>query len=301
MSDQESLYRLGSSVLEAASALPLRGGLGHPGRLARFFVAILHRPRRGLALIRLVMHTRAEYVCLSDARAGQALRRYFNRRFLVVFPQNRLCRGVLLLPGDHREYLRGRRRQALRTNLRRAASAGMRCELTSDPARALDAASQIMRDRRGPVTEADLACLTGTWPVIFARPETTLMIASDAEGRPRAIMAAVIDTSVCLIDVAVASSHDARWALHDHLVRKLIDRGVCYLLAEGHGPFGALGFEPNMREFQRLLGYELRHLVPAGADQRCPPLSPPRSPCPESWSQEPDSRSGARAPCRSGS
>ena len=109
MSDPESLYRLGSSLLEAASALPLRGGLGHPRRLARFVIAVAHRPRRGLALVRLVVRTRSEHVCLSNSRAGHALRRYFDRRFLVVFPQNRLCRGVLLLPGNHREYLRGRR------------------------------------------------------------------------------------------------------------------------------------------------------------------------------------------------
>ena len=280
MSDQESLYRLGSSLLEAASALPLRGGLGHPRRLARFVIAVVHRPRRGLALVRLVMRTRSEHVCLSNSRAGHALRRYFDRRFLVVFPQNRLCRGVLLLPGNHREYLRGRRRQALRTNLRRAARAGIRCEQTRDPTRALDAATQIVRDRRGPITEADIASLTGTWPVIFARPETTLIVAADAEGRPRALMAAVIDKRVCLIDVAVASSHEARWALHDHLVRELIDRGVRYLLAEGHGPFGAVGFGPNMREFQHLLGYDLRHLIPARANERC------RSPAPRTPNHE---------------
>lgn len=111
-----------------------------------------------------------------------------------------------------------------------------------------------------------LARLTGAWPALFARPEMTLLVARDKPGRPLAVAAAVIDDAVCLIEVAVASSHEARWALHDHLVRILIARGVRYLLAEGNGPFGALGFAPDVHHYQHLLGYQLRHLVPRTAD-----------------------------------
>jgi hypothetical protein len=51
------------------------------------------------------------------------------------------------------------------------------------------------------------------------------------------------------------------------LVDVLIARGVKYLLASGEGPFRALGFTANVQKYQRLLGYELRHLrlVPAPA------------------------------------
>jgi hypothetical protein len=101
-------------------------------------------------------------------------------------------------------------------------------------------------------------------PAFFARPETTVVIARDEQGRPLAYAAAIIDDTVCLIGSALATCHEARWALHDHLVQILIARGVRYLLAEGGGLFGALGFATNVQHYQHLLGYELRHVIPAG-------------------------------------
>jgi hypothetical protein len=86
------------------------------------------------------------------------------------------------------------------------------------------------------------------------------MVARDMYGRPLAMTGVVIDDTLCLIRFAVATSHEARWALHDHLVRTLIARGIRYLLATGGGPFGALGFPSTVQHYQHLLGYELRHL-----------------------------------------
>lgn len=254
-------------MFSEASALRLDGGLGQPRRLASLLAATALRPRRVAALIAMLLGTRSELVVLSDSLAGRALRAYFNQRFLGVFPQNRLCRGVLLLPAKHSDYLRGRRRQALRTNLRRAATAGIRCEAIRQSSCALDAVVEVLAGRRALLTDADLANLRGAWPELFARPDTTLLVARDEAGRPLAVTAAVIDDAVCLIQVAVASSHEARWALHDDLVRILIARGVRYLLAEGDGPFGALGFRADVHHYQHLLGYELRHLIPRAEDR----------------------------------
>jgi hypothetical protein len=192
----------------------------------------------------------------------QALDRYLNQRRFGVLPQNRLCRGVLLLPESHADYLRGRRRQALRTNLRRAAAAGIRCEVVGDPRRAIDDASHVLRRQWGWLAEAELqAYLNAFW----LRPETTVTVSRDERGRPLAVAVSVIDDTACLILGAVATRHEARWALHDHLVRILIARGVRYLLADGGGPFGALGFEANVQHYQHLLGYELRHVIPSSA------------------------------------
>jgi len=101
-----------------------------------------------------------------------------------------------------------------------------------------------------------------SWRAVLAAPETTLVVARDRLGHPLAFIAAVIDDAVCLIRLGSARSHDARWALHDYLVQLLISRGVSYLLAEGGGPFGALGFSSGVHHFQHLLGYELLHLKP---------------------------------------
>jgi hypothetical protein len=223
----------------------------------------VRRPGRVVALIALVLRTPREYVVLSGSCTGQALDRYFNQRRLGIL-KNRLCRGVLLLPADHADYLRGRRRHALRTNLRRAANAGIRCEVTSDSRLAGGDVSAVVRRRWDYLPEADLHAWTKYFRARVERPEMTVTVARDQDGGALGVLAATIDDSVCAIGFAVATCHEARWALHDHLVRILIARRVRYLLAADEGPFGALGYPSNVQHYQHLLGYELRHVVPVG-------------------------------------
>lgn len=249
------------SWFAAASALPLDGGLFRPRRLATLVAASLRRPGQALALLVVLSRTPSERVVLSTSVTGQALIEYFGERSFGVFPQNRLCRGVLVLPDHHSDYLRGRRRQALRTNLRRAESAGIECEAITDPQAAFAEVERIVDQRQVPLTPEELPVLA-SWRAVVEQPEMTLFMARDRLGCPLAIIGAVIDDDVCVIRLALASSHDARWALHDHLVRTLIARGVSYVLGEGGGPFGALGFDSNIHHYQHLLGYELRHLRP---------------------------------------
>jgi hypothetical protein len=257
--DKRSGY--GGSRFVAASSLPLEGGLLRPRRLASLFATALLRPRRAVALIVVLRRTPSEYFLLSSTYAGKTLRAYFDDRCCGIFPRNRFCRGVLLLPQRHSDYLRGRHRQALRTNLRRAHAAGIRCEAVDDPRAALDEMIEVDKHRRSPLGRPELP-IPPAWRDIVAGPEVTLVVARDPRGLPLAFIAAVIDDAVCLIRIAAARSHEARWALHDHLVRILIDRGVSYLLVDGGGPFGALGVEANLHHYQHLLGYELRHLKP---------------------------------------
>jgi hypothetical protein len=254
--------RYAGRCFSAASALGLSGLLAHPERILTVMAAALRRPRRVVALIVVLLRTRSEYVLVSRSVTGEALRQYLDERAFGVFPKNRLCRGVLVLPQDRSDYLRGRRRQALRTNLRRAATAGISCEVMDDRSSAVEAVSAIiLRQRRAPRTDVDMNDLRSH----LARPELTLLVARDERGRPLAFEAAVIDEMACLIVSTAASSHEARWALHNHLVDLLIARGVRYVLATGGGPFGALGFETNVQHYQHLLGYELRHLTPVPA------------------------------------
>jgi hypothetical protein len=264
--DRAQIARYGGPLFREATSLRLKGGLGRPRQLFALVASATRRPAQLVALFRLLLLTPAEVVQLSSAETGLALRQYFDQRFLGILPQNRLCRGVLLIPADHRAYLRGRRRQALRTNLRRAATNGVWCELLSDRAQALAAVEEVLPARRK--APDDLATLRATWRQIFAQPELTVFVARGPRGSALAVIAAVIDCDVCLIRIAIASNYDARWALHDHLARELSGRGVRYLLAEGDGPFGALGFDRELHHYQHLLGYELRHLVPARTRRR---------------------------------
>lgn len=245
--------RYGGPWFSAASALPLSSLIRY-GQLPSLVAAAVGHPRRTAALMVLLVSTRSEHPVLSRSLAGETLREYFNDRALGVFPRHRLCRGVLILPEDHSEYLRGRHRQALRTNLRRAASAGIRCEIVRDRQCVVDEIREVDRDDDAEV-----------WRRVVDRPEITLMVARDRRGTPVAWAGVVLDESVCLITLTGSNNKEARWALHDYLVRALIDRGARYLLANGHGPFGALGYTTNIQHYQHLLGYELRHLRPSFA------------------------------------
>jgi hypothetical protein len=264
-SESDRRLRYGGPWFSTASALPLEGYLTRLRPLARFVAAAVRRPRRLVALIVLLLRTRREYVVLSRSCAGKALDVYFNERSLGIVPRNRLCRGVLLLPQDHPDYLRGRHRRALRTNLRRAAAAGIRCEVVSDKSQARDDACHVFRRYWDSLTDTEFEVWMKGVHEAIARPETTVAVARDQHGRPLAFSATVVDDTVCLLDIAVATCHEARWALHDHLVQILIARRVRYLLAEGGGPFGALGYPNNLQHYQHLLGYQLRHLIPANA------------------------------------
>lgn len=257
--------RYGGPWFSAASALPVTGGLSRPLTLARLLGAVARHPWRLMALLGLLLGSPRIDVVLSDSAAGEFLRTHFGRRFLGVIPQSRLCQGVLILPAQEREYLRGHHRRALRNNLSRAAAAGIRCEGAGCSADALQAMRQIVLHRSAPVTSADRANLVEHWPAVFAQSEVTTLIARDPGGSALAVAAVVTDAQICVILLAVASSHEARWALHHHLVQTLIAQGARFLLAAPGGPFGALGLQPEVQYYQRLLGYEICHVIPRTA------------------------------------
>lgn len=253
--------RYGGRWFWAASALQGdRRAPSHFRRLLSCAGAGLRRPQRVAALFVVLRRTESVSVAVSESVAGLALRAYFNQRVLGLFPRNRLCQGVLVVPQRRSDYLRGRRRHALRTNLSRAASDGISCEVLEDRSQALEALEAVTRSRRQGPLAADAV---GYFRALLDRPEMTFLVARDRDGGTRAVMAAVIDEMVCMMDWATSNSHEARWALHDHLVDLLRVQGVEYLIMSGEGPFGALGFTANVQQYQHLLGYELRHVRPA--------------------------------------
>ena len=262
MSGSDRRARYGGPWFSAASGLPVGGGLGSPRRCARLLMASIARPGQALALVALLLRAPQVKVNLSEAPAGRALREHLDQRFLRVFPQNRACQGVLVLPQSPADYLHGRRRQSVRTNLRRAAAAGIQCDIAAYPAEALRAAAHCICHRHAPATRADLATLTDSLPALFHQPEMTVLVAHDRGGDPLAVLAAVIDNEFCLIKFAVSSSHEARWAIHHRLVITLIERGAKYLAVACDSPFGALGIGHNEQYYQHLLGYELCHVRP---------------------------------------
>jgi len=255
----------GGPWFSAACALPLQGGLGHPRQLARLLGSAVIRPWRMAALLAVVLGAPRLRVRLSASPAGRLLGDYFGRMFIGVFPHNRLCRAVLVLPANGADYLRGSHRHAVRNNLNRAARAGIRCGELDGAAEALAAMQEITLQRKSPFRQTDLAQISQGWSAILGRPEVTVLTARDPGGNPLAVAAVVIDDEICLLRLAVAMSHEARWALHHHLVEVLIDGGVQYLVSDADGPFGALGAPPDIQYYQRLLGYQVCHISPVAA------------------------------------
>jgi hypothetical protein len=222
--------------------------------------AVLRRPGRLFALVGLLLRTPRESVVLSGSLGGQALAGYLNNRRLGI-PRNRLWRGVLFLPDDHADYLHGRSRRALRNNLQRAKAAGVTCEVVKGDSRG-DELAAVLRRHYADASETDLDTAFNEFRPRITGIEKTVMAARDRDGETVAILAVTIDEEGCIIHLALAACHQARWALHDYLVQTLILRGVRYLLAGDDGPFGALAYSPNIQHYQRLLGYELRHVTP---------------------------------------
>lgn len=256
--------RYGGSWFHAASALPIDGGFSSLGRFLRLLLATVTHPWRPIAIILVLLRTPTLHFGLSEAPSGRLLRDYFNERRLGVLPKKRLCRGVLILPRVPADYVGGRRRQAVRTNVRRAQTAGIRCASVASPADFVRAALHVVHERQDPVAAHDPATLSRDmvphWQLIMRGSEATLLAAHDSAGRPLAVAAVLMDDQVAVLRLAMASSHEARWALHHHLVLALIACGVTYLVADGGGAFGALGLTAEVQYYQRLQGYAVYHI-----------------------------------------
>ncbi|MGH2913999.1 MAG: hypothetical protein ACRDMX_03320, partial [Solirubrobacteraceae bacterium] len=103
-----------------ACARALRFGDGDQTRLLRTLPGVP-------GLLWYLLRVPRTAVALSDGPAGQMIAQHLACRRWGL-PRFRLAQGVLQLPSDRAAYLRGRRRQAVRTNVRRARELGLRCE-----------------------------------------------------------------------------------------------------------------------------------------------------------------------------
>ncbi|MGH2939157.1 MAG: hypothetical protein ACRDPE_13670 [Solirubrobacterales bacterium] len=215
--------------------------------------ATWERLRAGsLTLARFEYSLPSVTVGLTKSPAGQMIGEH-----LAIREAGRLryrsAQAVLSLPEEFAEYLRGRRRQAVRTNIGHARRAGLTVTHTE-----LAGWEPGLDDtRRGLLTPGPIEW----WQVRGL----------DADAPPVAEAIVTVDDEVALLHGLGSSVRYARWLLHTAIVERLCgDCGVllvnsddAYLLGEGH------------RYFQRLLGYEIARLEPAG---------PPRARIASRWS-----------------
>jgi hypothetical protein len=146
------------------------------------------------------------------------------------------AQGVLRLPAVISDYLRGRHRQAVRTNVGHARRAGLRAEVEF----VLDwvpgvGDSRVPYIAPGPVERWNLVTAEGT------------MVA-------QAILS--VDDEVALLQGLMSLVPHGRWLLHTAMVERLC--GSCEVLLINCDD--AYQMPPGVQYFQRLLGYDIARL-----------------------------------------
>jgi hypothetical protein len=171
-------------------------------------------------------------VRLTSSLAGQMIGEHFAIRSDGRF-RYRDAQGVLWLPADFSDYLRGRHRQAVRTNVGHARRAGLRVESRRiDDWVPGDGDSRSGHIQAGPV-------------------EWWLAFDSDDSLVGEAILS--VDEDTALLHGLTTKATFARWMLHAAIVERLC--GHCrVLLVNGDE---AYALSAGNQHFQRLLGYDI--------------------------------------------
>ncbi len=172
---------------------------------------------------------------LSAGPAGERIRSHLELTRWGL-PRFKLAQGVLHLPGDHRAYLRGRRRQAVRTNVARARGQGILCSRTV----VSDWAPFDHQD--APAAPAELWQARNRRGVAVGEAWVT------------------VDKHCALVHSLVTNESDVRWLLHTAIVEDLCDRGCRQLLTNSHDAFL---MPAGQQYFQRLLGYSIGRVRPS--------------------------------------
>lgn len=206
------------------------------------------RLRRSAPLARYHRQLPVTELRLTASPPGRMIAEHFAIRAGSHF-RYRSAQGVLTLPAEFADYLRGRHRQALRTN----AGHARRADLTVTSYAVDNWRPGIGDDRRDVIAPGPIE----RWMII------------DADGRCVGDSILSVDRHVALLHGLVAFAPNARWLLHAAIIERLC--GDCqvlltntenvYLLAPGH------------QHLQRLLGFQISRLR-VSRSTAPPPASP---------------------------
>jgi hypothetical protein len=183
----------------------------------------------------------------SGSPAGHELRAWFGPG--RALPLDRAPVALLPLPGTEAEYLRGRAKQALRTNVTRALEAGVRVSAPGSAAELFDCIVELAARRRQPVGG-----------MVPRRSRNGLVrhfeVAWDDAGEPVALTETITDGAWAGLAVQVSNgdhpqASPARYLLHLHTVRQLLAEDVRQLVVGG----SMLLTAPGVRYFQQRTGF----------------------------------------------
>ena len=231
---------LDSARYYASARLGVRGWhVGGAGR--RFFFALAH-PHLVPAYYQLLRKLPVETLFLSALPAGTLLYDRWSRQSWRKLASH----ACLPLPPDADSYLRGRHRQAVRTNLHRADKIRLTCrpvptdwDVTRQALRTGTFASRLEELEQLEQPDAGVK----SWAVF------------DSGGQVLGRAVALVDERAAVLlllhgppDMGVA--HQTRYLLHTAVVADLIRRGVRTLVVES-----ILGAPPGLKYFAARLGY----------------------------------------------
>jgi hypothetical protein len=231
---------LDSARYYASARLGVRGWhVGGAGR--RFFFALVH-PHLVPAYYRLLWMLPVETVALSASPAGKLLYDRWSRQSW----RKAASHACLPLPSDPDSYLRGRHRQAVRTNLHRADKIRLTC-------RPIPTDWEVTREALRTGTFASLLEELEQLEPPDAAVKSWAVFDSGGQVLGRAVVLVDERTAVLLLlhgppDLGVA--HQTRYLLHTAVVADLIRRGVRNLVVES-----ILGAPPGLKYFAARLGY----------------------------------------------
>ena len=211
-----------------------------------------HRWRDALRTAWFVARRPTVTVLVSSSPAGRMLKRSARARRNGL-PVGRVARAVQILPASEAAYLRGRSRQALRTNIRRARELGVSCrEVTRDEA--IAAVSRIAAQREQATGDR---FETDAW---WGTQGRRYFVARDVDDTPVVLAVVVVDVEAAFLECFVSSrsgeaAQRGRYLLHSQLAVALGQNGVRHLLVDS-----GLRLSPGLQYFQHLLGFRCCNL-----------------------------------------
>jgi hypothetical protein len=198
------------------------------------------------AVVKVLVQLPGLRVRLSDSRSGEVIREHLTSRRLGI-AKNRIAQGVLPIPASDEEYLtRGRR--ILRRQVRRAKTSGASCELVTSYTEKREILDWLTPRIPG---------MDGWVDTLPHRPDDEWWVARSSSGEPIAFAIVVVDGKWAMLELLRSTDHPARHLLHTEIVASLRRAGASYLITDS--PM-VLRMDPELRYFQRMLGYRVAHL-----------------------------------------
>lgn len=187
-----------------------------------------------LTLLCVIPRTRLR---LSRSPSGELIRSHLRLRRWGL-PRFRLAQGVMHLPESFATYMRGRSKQAVRTNVARARARGIQSTYTIVPG----------------WTPLDHPCAPAAPAQCWQATSQTGVVLGEAW--------VTVDEECALLHSLVTKETDVRWLLHTAIVEQLCISGCRHLLTDSYDAFL---MPAGQQYFQRLLGYSVErlHLYPS--------------------------------------